>query len=53
MVAAMRKGERSAEEEMVKANKSRRADETRIKISSRGIALFIVVTKMVLGLGFV
>lgn len=45
MVAAMRKGDMSAEEEIVKANKSRRAVETRIKISSSGIALFIAFTE--------
>jgi hypothetical protein len=43
----MRKGEMSAEDEIVKANKSKRAVETRIKINSRGIALFIAVTNAV------
>ncbi len=45
----MRKGDRSAEDEIVKANKSKRAVETRIKINSRGIALFMAVIKWLLG----
>jgi hypothetical protein len=49
MVAAIRKGDRLVEEEIVKASKSKRAVETSIKIISRGIALFIVSTNRFLG----